>query len=178
MKQISYFHSMIKILTVAVVLVASYRVNSLLFDGTQFQIYPGANLIFIPSFVKLISVLVFGWHGLIGLVFGTLFLMDTTGPLTTMILNVIVFGCSPMFALVVTNKICKISSTLSNLKYYHIILLSVISASFGMLNGIIVYNSIDVGVCMMVGDFSTDMILLFSLSMMLRSWEFFTKSKK
>lgn len=178
MKNISYFRSLVKILVVATALLVSYKFNAFLFDGTRFQIYPGANLIFIPSFIKLLSVLVFGWYGMIGTMLGTIFLVDHTSTLEIMIINILLFGCAPMISLLVTNKICQLSDALVNLKYYHIIILSGIASSFGLLNGIMIYDNIDTGLCMMIGDFTTDMILLFSLSMTLRGWEFFTKSKK
>lgn len=164
---------LLKILCIAMVLVASFNFNGFLFSDTWVQAHPHAALIFIPSFVKLFSVLVFGWRGLAGVILGTLYLMDKTGTIYIMFLNVIIFACSPMIALLITNKICKLSAVYDNLKYYHIMLLSLIASSSGILNGVLIHDSFDAGICMMIGDFATDMILLFSFSVILRGWEFF-----
>jgi len=169
---------LLQILCIALILVASYNFNEFLFNDTWVQRHPHAALIFIPSFIKLLMILVFGWYGLTGVILGTLYLMDKTGTIYIMVLNVIVFACAPMIALLITNKIFKLSATYDNLKYYHIMMLSLISALFGVLNGVLVHDCLDSGISMMVGDFATDMILLFSFSVILRGWEFFTQGKR
>lgn len=168
---------LLKILCIALVLVASFNFNGFLVNGTFLQTHPHAALIFIPSFVKLFSVIVFGWHGLAGVILGTLFLMDTSGTVYMLLMNIVVFACSPMIALIITNSLCKLSAVYDNLKYYHIIMLSFIASSFGILNGVLIHDSLDAGISMMVGDFFTDMILLFSFSISLRCWEFVSNRK-
>lgn len=179
MKTTFNHNSLLKILGVAITFVLSYRLNQILFDDTSLHIFPGASLIFLPSFVKLSAVILFNWFGLFGILLATLYIeIVANRPTESIIFTLFVFGCAPMFALIATKKLFAIPDTLVNLKYYHIILMSGIAASFGIINGALGWGDMAVGYAIAAGDFSTDLIMLFSLSVIMRGWEFFTRKSR
>lgn len=179
MTSILYPEHLFKVLCIATVMVLSYHLNHLLVVESNLLMFPSASLIFIPSFVKLTSVLIFNWIGLLGVLVATLYIeISADRSFDAAIFTVLVFGCAPMIAFLATKKMFSLTDTLANLKYYHIMVLSAIAALFSIVNGMLGQGSIEIGYAMALGDFVTDMLLLFSLSVVLRGWEFFTRTSR
>lgn len=105
--------------------IASFKVNQLL-DG-YFLYGAGVSLLFIPAGVKLLSILLGGLPALVGLYFAGVYVsstlwgnVPTVSSMTLALIAVSIYGAAVYWV----KHLLKIKDDLSNLRYWHIIILS------------------------------------------------------
>jgi hypothetical protein len=105
--------------------VGSFKVNQLL-DG-YFLYGAGVSLLFIPAGVKLLCILLGGLPALIGLYFAGVYvaaILWSNMPTVSRMMLALIAVCFYGVAVYWVTHLLKIKSDLSNLKYWHIIVLS------------------------------------------------------
>lgn len=111
----------------------SFNLNELLDSYAQYA--PGINLIFIPAGIKLLCVLLGGEVAVVGLLLSSVYISLRVWEHTDL-LQIVYFALASVGTYYVTVRAIKtvmhIDSTLSNLRYMHIIILSVVAS---VLNG-------------------------------------------
>ena len=172
------FYSLLQIIVIAGLLIASFVANRWLVSSTVLEVVPTVvSLIFLPAFIKVAVVLVFKWQGVMGLLLGVSYLTDYSRDVGIVVFDVLFFASGPMLALLILQKFGKLSDTLVDLSHQHIIML-------GLLSGIIQAVSVgiqvqDSSVMMYVfaGDVIGTVIMLYVLSLAIHSVQYVINSR-
>jgi integral membrane sensor domain MASE1 len=113
----------------------SFKVNEL-FDSIA-QYAAGVNLVFIPAGIKLLCLLVGGEAALVGLLLANVYVSMGVWENTT-VMQMVYFAFTAVgsyyVAVLLVKKLMRIDDTLSNLRYFHILILSAIGS---ILNGVV-----------------------------------------
>jgi hypothetical protein len=124
------------VIGVALVWVAFFELNQLVFS--QLAHSSRAHWVFLPAALRIMSVLVFGGAGVLGLTFGAFLTLPHDAPWPYELALAVSSGLAPMIAIWLCRQMFPILPDLSGLRGQHIIALSIVGAAA---------NSILIGVC-------------------------------
>lgn len=175
----------LQILGICLVWQLSYNANEIMFKFTEQM--PGVNLIFLPSMIRVASVLIFGWTAGVGMGLGTFALIlarpEWVRSDIQIVLTVLADIIGPILAVYIGKRIMNIKNTLAGLSTAHIFVFAILGAVCNSLLHRIEYYAMDTAVPaffdstvpMFTGDMIGAALMLYTLSMTLRGWERFKK---
>lgn len=164
-------------LGVAIVWLAVYRLNDLAFE--QFAYSPRAYWIFLPAALRVLSVLLFDTPGVAGPALGEYLVLPHQHPadLPFELLIATSSALAPLVAIALCRNLFDLGNDLSNLRGWHIIVLSIANA---LANGIILNTCLCVGgeqqwdmeqlTSIFVGDVLGTAIVLAVLTALIHGW--------
>jgi len=123
------------ILSVALIWVGAYRLNAVMFSPLEYSHL--AHWIFLPAALRIISVLLLGFTGALGLILGAYLTLASDNLTVHHIILALSSGIAPMAAIWFCRRLFPISKDLSGLRAWHVVLLSLANAAANslILNG-------------------------------------------
>jgi integral membrane sensor domain MASE1 len=142
-KRFNLADSTMEIVIVVVEWVTLFRLNSIFF--AQFAHSERASWIFPPAALRVISVLLFGWTGAVGLSIGSFLTLPHEHPtdLAYEVALALTSGAAPWIAIALSRRRFAIPNQLSTLRASHVIIASIATAAV---------NSALVNACMVMAD--------------------------
>lgn len=174
---LSFQIELFQVLIVALVLGLSFHLNTILFENTSLNVVRGVDLIFLPAFIKMSAVVIFGWRGAVGLLFGIIPFSDYDREISIILIDLLMFAFGPMIAFLSVKHMCSLPETLAGLKPKHIFYLAVVAALIQSLNKYIHHQSFSLSCDLFCGDMIGTVIMLLLLSVCMRGYEFFTRKR-
>jgi hypothetical protein len=166
----------ILITMLAVFIVFHFNIRAFNYDWLVFS--NGVSLIWLPAFVKIISVMLFGWRGAIGLGLGCISVMDTDRSIEILALNVVNWTILPLLAIQLSLQMFKVPSTLAGIRHWHIIVVAGIEGALYALTQTILYvmntpgtNIVDTISGLFIGEVTGTVIVVYTGSLLLRAWQ-------
>jgi len=178
----------LQILGICIVWYLSFNLNEIVFAFTK--VIPGVNLIFLPSMLRVATVLLFGWTAAVGMGLGTFILIaerfnDPAWARTELqiVLTILADIIGPILAVFIGTRIMSIKNTLAGLSTVHIFAFAILGAVCNSILHRFSYYAGDAAVPaffdstvpMFTGDMMGAVLMLYTLSMSLRGWESFKK---
>ena len=112
---------------VALAWVVLYKLNMWLFKGLE--VNPFVSWVFLPAFIRVLSILVFGWTGVFGLIVGALI---TSQPAiigeSAAIILALISGLAPMIAVSLCVYLLKLPPTLSGIRPSHLFIFAIVGS--------------------------------------------------
>ncbi|NBV76543.1 MAG: hypothetical protein EBR59_11455 [Methylococcaceae bacterium] len=166
-------NAFICIFGVAIAWVLLFKLNMVAFS--YFETSKFINWVFIPAGVRLISVLLFGLYGVIGLFFGALATsyhvgIDTDTAIAVSLISVI----NPYLAINLTKYCLKIDELMQGLKAKQLLTISFFAALFnGLTHNLYFHAHMGAGsladfMNMFIGDFIGSLIILYTFSFLIK----------
>lgn len=165
--------AIICILGVSIAWAVLFRLNMTAFS--HFETSRFINWVFIPAGVRLISVLLFGVYGVIGLFFGALTTSHLVGlDFNTAITVSLISAINPYLAINLTKYFLNVDSLMRGLKATQLLTISFFSALFNALSHNLYFYvymgkaSLKDCVNMFFGDFIGSLIILFAFAFLIK----------
>ena len=102
-----------EILVTALLWVALFNINEWLFQATSFSEH--INWVFLPAALRMVSVLLLGVSGSIGLILGAFITSDTAGSIIDALVLATLSGLCPYISVVLCNRLFKLPQDLGGL---------------------------------------------------------------
>ena len=115
------------ILSVALLWAGAFRLNAAMFNAFEYSQL--ANWIFLPAAIRILSVLLLGYTGALGLMLGAYLTLLPSAPLLHNIFLAISSGLAPLAALWVCRRLFPIAPDLAGLRAWHVLMLSLANAA-------------------------------------------------
>lgn len=115
------------ILSVALVWLGAFRLNAAMFESFAYSQL--ANWVFLPAAIRILSVLLLGYTGALGLMLGAYLTLTDSTPLVHNIILAISSGLAPLAALWLCRRFFPIAADLAGLRASHVLILSLANAA-------------------------------------------------
>ena len=166
-------HILTQSIGVMLVWVLLYQFNMWAFDALA--INPFVSWIFLPAFIRMVSVLLFGWAGVAGLILGALLTSPPTEIAHSLPLAFI-SGFAPMLAFKTCQSGLKLNTTLEGLRASDLLILALVGSFICVtLNGVYFAHHhlpADLLTCltpMFLGDMMGNLMMLYLAAIVLRA---------
>ncbi len=166
-------NAFICIFGVATAWVVLFRLNTLAFS--HFETSKFINWVFIPAGVRLVSVLLFGIYGVLGLFFGALMTGSQTGlELNAIIAISLISAINPYLAVNLAKYCLKVDSLMQGLNAKQLLTISFFAALFNGLSHNLYFHlyiresSILNCINMFIGDFVGSLIVLYTFALLIK----------
>ena len=124
---VSLLQKLAAILSVALIWLGAFRLNELMFTALAYS--QVANWIFLPAAIRILSVLLLGYTGAIGLMLGAYLTLAPELSAEHSLFLAISSGLAPLAALWLCRRLFTIAPDLAGLRPWHVVILSLANAA-------------------------------------------------
>lgn len=163
----------LEILVIALLWVALFRLNNWLFTATSISQH--INWIFLPAALRMVSVLLFGATGAIGLILGALVTSDTEGNVIDAIALATLSGLCPYISVAICTHLFKLPHDLGGLTAKQLLGFAIAGGVISVLTHHLYFYSrlhvayfLDGAGPMLIGDIAGALILLYAVNVCIR----------
>ncbi len=174
-RKLSWAFSLVLVLAVAVAWIVLYKLNELIFTSVGFSQHIA--WIFLPAAIRMASVMVFEWLGVLGLFLGALVTCDSIDwdNFSEIIILSGMSALGPMLALIICTRLFNLPSSLGGLDLKQLTIFGLIGAACNVIPHNLYFYFSDrmqtpfAGITpMFIGDVSGTLIVLYLMALILR----------